>query len=158
MADIDVLSARFSSYDLMYSHDVREQSFADWPFREDCNCTPEKMATAGFVHCPSENEPDVACCFFCLIELEGWEPDDDPWSEHLKRSPNCGFLNLKKDFTELTVADYNHMEKERLKIYIPFSADARTGKDKPFGEVAEEARGSPLVQRPPRHLPLLTIA
>lgn len=38
-----------------------------------------QMAKAGFVHCPSENEPDVACCFFCLLELEGWEPDDDPW-------------------------------------------------------------------------------
>lgn len=40
-----------------------------------------QMAMAGFVHCPSENEPDVACCFFCLLELEGWEPDDDPWWE-----------------------------------------------------------------------------
>lgn len=37
-----------------------------------------QMAKAGFVHCPSENEPDVACCFFCLRELEGWEPQDDP--------------------------------------------------------------------------------
>lgn len=36
------------------------------------------MAAAGFVHCPSENGPDVAQCFFCLKELEGWEPDDDP--------------------------------------------------------------------------------
>lgn len=38
-----------------------------------------QMAMAGFVHCPSENEPDVACCFYCLKELEGWEPDDIPW-------------------------------------------------------------------------------
>ncbi|XP_041654487.1 baculoviral IAP repeat-containing protein 5b isoform X3 [Cheilinus undulatus] len=76
------------------------------------------MAKAGFVHCPSENEPDVACCFFCLIELEGWEPDDDPWSEHMKRSPNCGFLTMRKDFTELTVADFYHMEKERMKVYM----------------------------------------
>lgn len=37
-----------------------------------------QMAAAGFVHCPSENGPDVAQCFFCLKELEGWEPDDDP--------------------------------------------------------------------------------
>ncbi|KAG7520006.1 hypothetical protein JOB18_020894 [Solea senegalensis] len=76
------------------------------------------MANAGFVHCPSENEPDVACCFFCLIELEGWEPDDDPWSEHIKRSPHCGFLTMKKDFTELTVAEFFGMEKERLKVYL----------------------------------------
>uniref|UniRef100_A0AAQ5X0V8 Baculoviral IAP repeat containing 5b n=1 Tax=Amphiprion ocellaris TaxID=80972 RepID=A0AAQ5X0V8_AMPOC len=77
-----------------------------------------RMAKAGFVHCPSENEPDVVCCFFCLIELEGWEPEDVPWSEHAKRSPNCGFLTMKKDFTNLTVAEYLGMEKDRLKIYL----------------------------------------
>uniref|UniRef100_H3DC90 Baculoviral IAP repeat containing 5b n=1 Tax=Tetraodon nigroviridis TaxID=99883 RepID=H3DC90_TETNG len=101
----------------MYRQELRERTFVDWPFREDCNCTPEKMAKAGFVHCPSENEPDVACCFFCLIELEGWEPDDDPWSEHVKRYPNCGFLTMKKDFTELTVGEYFLMEQERLKVF-----------------------------------------
>lgn len=43
MASIDVLSKRFLSYDKMYSQDLREQSFMDWPFREECNCTPEKV-------------------------------------------------------------------------------------------------------------------
>ncbi|XP_034065444.1 baculoviral IAP repeat-containing protein 5b [Gymnodraco acuticeps] len=118
MTSIDVLSTRFAAFDKMHSYESREQSYVDWPFREDCYCTPEKMAKAGFVHCPSENEPDVACCFFCLIELEGWEPDDDPMSEHLKRSPNCGFLTSKKDFTEMTAADFYHMERERLKVYL----------------------------------------
>lgn len=37
-----------------------------------------QMADAGFIHCPTENEPDLAQCFFCFKELEGWEPDDDP--------------------------------------------------------------------------------
>ncbi|KAK5894618.1 hypothetical protein CesoFtcFv8_011292 [Champsocephalus esox] len=118
MTSIDVLSTRFAAFDKMHSYESREQSYVDWPFREDCYCTPEKMAKAGFVHCPSENEPDVVCCFFCLIELEGWEPDDDPMSEHLKRSPNCGFLTSKKDFTEMTAADFYHMERERLKVYL----------------------------------------
>lgn len=36
------------------------------------------MAKAGFIHCPADNAPDVAQCFFCFKELEGWEPDDDP--------------------------------------------------------------------------------
>ncbi|XP_041860190.1 baculoviral IAP repeat-containing protein 5b [Melanotaenia boesemani] len=118
MASMDVLSTRFFIYDQFYSHELRKQSFADWPFRDECKCTPEKMAKAGFVHCPSENEPDVACCFFCLIELEGWEPDDDPWREHVKRSPTCGFFSMRTDFTELTVSEFYHLEKERLKIYI----------------------------------------
>ncbi|XP_037540050.1 baculoviral IAP repeat-containing protein 5b isoform X2 [Nematolebias whitei] len=118
MASIDLLMARFLLYDKMYLHDMREQSFADWPFKEECNCTPAKMAMAGFVHCPSENEPDVACCFFCLIELEGWEPDDDPWSEHVKRSPECGFLLLRRKFMELTAREFVLLEKERAKIFL----------------------------------------
>lgn len=40
--------------------------------------SPLQMAAAGFVHCPTENKPDLAQCFFCFKELEGWEPDDDP--------------------------------------------------------------------------------
>uniref|UniRef100_A0A674E8Z2 Baculoviral IAP repeat containing 5b n=1 Tax=Salmo trutta TaxID=8032 RepID=A0A674E8Z2_SALTR len=71
-----------------------------------------------FVHGPSENELDVACCFFCLRELECWEPEDNPWSEHIKRSPNCGFLAIRKDFGELTVSGFYHLEQERLHIYI----------------------------------------
>lgn len=43
MASIDVLTTRFYSYDKMYTQEVREQSFLDWPFREECNCTPEKV-------------------------------------------------------------------------------------------------------------------
>ncbi|KAL1020913.1 hypothetical protein UPYG_G00006330 [Umbra pygmaea] len=112
------MSLRFHSYSTMYSYDKRLDSFADWPFREECQCTPEMMAKAGFVHCPIESEPDVACCFFCLKELEGWEPEDNPWSEHVKRSPNCGFLTLKKDFCQLTVAEFYHLEQERVRIYI----------------------------------------
>lgn len=43
MASVDVLAKRFCSFGKMYSHYLREQSFVDWPFREDCNCTPEKV-------------------------------------------------------------------------------------------------------------------
>nr|XP_057939307.1 baculoviral IAP repeat-containing protein 5.1-like isoform X1 [Doryrhamphus excisus] len=128
MASIEDFTRRFDVHGKMYGHEFREKTFADWPFREDCNCTPEKMAKAGFVHCPSVNEPDVVCCFFCLIELEGWEPDDDPWCvaphpfgfwfEHIKRSPTCGFLTMKKDLLYLTVPEFYLIEKERLKIYV----------------------------------------
>ncbi|TNN38603.1 Baculoviral IAP repeat-containing protein 5.1 [Liparis tanakae] len=62
----------------MYIYENRLKTFEGWPFDEGCSCTPENMAKAGFVHTPSGNSPDVAMCFFCLKELEGWEPEDDP--------------------------------------------------------------------------------
>lgn len=35
----------------------------------------------------------------------------------MKRFPNCGFLTMKKDFTELTVGEFYLMEQERLKVF-----------------------------------------
>ncbi|PIO11001.1 hypothetical protein AB205_0219860, partial [Aquarana catesbeiana] len=74
------------------------------------------MAEAGFIHCPSGNSPDVAQCFFCMKELEGWEPDDDPMEEHKKHSPHCLFLTLKKKAEELSLVEFLKLDKERVKI------------------------------------------
>ncbi|XP_060107900.1 baculoviral IAP repeat-containing protein 5 [Heteronotia binoei] len=93
----------------------RVGTFAQWPFNDGCLCTPEQMAKAGFIHCPGDNAPDVAQCFFCFKELEGWEPDDDPMEEHRKHSPSCAFLALKKDVADLTIHEFIKLQKERMK-------------------------------------------
>ncbi|KAK1328782.1 hypothetical protein QTO34_010939 [Cnephaeus nilssonii] len=43
-----------------------------------CACTPERVAAAGSIHGPTENQPAPAqgCC--CSQELEGWAPDEGP--------------------------------------------------------------------------------
>ncbi|XP_072229961.1 baculoviral IAP repeat-containing protein 5a [Leuresthes tenuis] len=102
----------------MYFFENRLKTFAGWPFDEDCSCTPENMAKAGFIHTPSENSPDIATCFFCLKELEGWEPEDDPEKEHKSHSPSCLFMALKKKVEELTVEEFFKLQKERHKIII----------------------------------------
>lgn len=58
-------------------------------------CMPPQMAKMGFVHCPSENSPDTACCFICLKELEGWEPQDDPRWVCLCRSQITGLCGCR---------------------------------------------------------------
>lgn len=35
----------------------------------------------------------------------------------MKRYPNCGFLGMKKEFTELTAGEFYLMEQERLKVF-----------------------------------------
>ncbi|RLW07023.1 hypothetical protein DV515_00004184 [Chloebia gouldiae] len=99
----------------LYFASVRAATFHNWPFTEGCACTPERMAAAGFVHCPSENSPDVAQCFYCLKELEGWEPDDDPLEEHKKHTAACGFLSLQKELPNLTVQEFLKLEKMRTR-------------------------------------------
>ncbi|NWS94479.1 BIRC5 protein, partial [Mionectes macconnelli] len=98
----------------LYLVSTRAATFRNWPFTEGCACTPERMAAAGFVHCPSENSPDVAQCFFCLKELEGWEPDDDPLEEHKKHSAGCGFLSLQKEPANLTLQEFLKLDKMRI--------------------------------------------
>ncbi|XP_027756581.1 baculoviral IAP repeat-containing protein 5-like isoform X1 [Empidonax traillii] len=98
----------------LYLVSSRVATFRNWPFTEGCACTPERMAAAGFVHCPSENSPDVAQCFFCLKELEGWEPDDDPLEEHKKHSAACGFLSLQKEPANLTLQEFLKLDKMRI--------------------------------------------
>uniref|UniRef100_A0A8I6GLK0 Baculoviral IAP repeat-containing protein 5 n=1 Tax=Rattus norvegicus TaxID=10116 RepID=A0A8I6GLK0_RAT len=102
----------------LYLKDHRISTFKNWPFLEDCSCTPERMAEAGFIHCPTENEPDLAQCFFCFKELEGWEPDDNPIEEHRKHSPGCAFLTVKKQVEELTVSEFLKLDKQRAKNKI----------------------------------------
>ncbi|NXL37431.1 BIRC5 protein, partial [Glaucidium brasilianum] len=128
----------------LYFVPARAATFCNWPFTEGCACTPERvsrgpgergsgergraaltgpflcpqMAAAGFVHCPSENGPDVAQCFFCFKELEGWEPDDDPLEEHKKHSAGCAFLSLQKDPTNMSLQEFLKLDKERMKNVI----------------------------------------
>ncbi|KAK3705189.1 hypothetical protein QZH41_013985, partial [Actinostola sp. cb2023] len=94
----------------------RKATFVDWPFddADNCNCTAEMMAAAGFYHCPTDRDPDVARCFVCFKELEGWEPEDNPWEEHKRHSPNCVFLlKRNKDQKETTVEEFLDTEVKR---------------------------------------------
>ncbi|XP_013879499.1 baculoviral IAP repeat-containing protein 5a [Austrofundulus limnaeus] len=126
----------FDEADLkMYFYENRLKTYEGWPFNEDCTCTPENMARVGFIHTPSENSPDIAMCFFCLKELEGWEPEDDPEKEHKSHSPSCHFIALKKKVEELTVEEFLHLEKEKLKFMIKKKGNEAIAK---FEEAAKQ--------------------
>ena len=36
---------------------------------------------------------DAAKCFYCEGIVHSWEANDDPWEEHAREYPRCGFLN-----------------------------------------------------------------
>lgn len=50
MSHSDVIAARFLAFDQMYSYERRLETFADWPFREDCQCTPELVSSDNAAH------------------------------------------------------------------------------------------------------------
>ena len=69
------------------------------------------MAEAGFYHVGRPGEPDLARCYWCRRELDGWESTDDPWSEHERRP--CPFIALGKKASQLTKEDFIKLEVER---------------------------------------------
>ncbi|CAH3174183.1 unnamed protein product [Porites evermanni] len=93
----------------------RLATFKDWPFTEETgsSCTAEKMAEAGFFHSPNDRDADIARCFVCFKELEGWEPEDNPMEEHKSHSPKCEFLLLNKKEADWTVEDFLELETKR---------------------------------------------
>merc|ERR1712098_895045 len=82
--------------------------------------TPKRMAEAGFYFCGGDNEPDLVRCYFCRKELDGWEPEDDPWEEHKSHTRGkCPYVNLGKRPHELSVHDVlGKLEPERAKCLI----------------------------------------
>ncbi|KAI9658087.1 MAG: hypothetical protein M1821_002747 [Bathelium mastoideum] len=63
-------------------------STVTWPHKTP---TPEALARAGFFYKPSSTNPDNVTCFICESSLDGWEPFDEPASEHLQHSKSCGW-------------------------------------------------------------------
>jgi baculoviral IAP repeat-containing protein 5 len=61
------------------------------------------MAQAGWYSCGGTAEPDLAQCFVCGKQLDGWEGDDDPWMEHRKHKADCPFVKLGKKEEDLTL-------------------------------------------------------
>uniref|UniRef100_A0A915IDP6 Uncharacterized protein n=1 Tax=Romanomermis culicivorax TaxID=13658 RepID=A0A915IDP6_ROMCU len=82
----------------------RLASFKKWPFSDKFRCNPKTLAEAGFYFVSS----GCAKCFVCFKELEGWESDDDPWSEHRRHAKNlnCEFVNTGKKESEMTVKEF----------------------------------------------------
>ncbi|XP_052097287.1 baculoviral IAP repeat-containing protein 7-like, partial [Mytilus californianus] len=70
---------------------VRISSYEGWPGY--LNQTPREMALAGFLFAGYN---DYTRCFHCGGGLRNWEAGDDPWVEHARWFPQCGFLKQNK--------------------------------------------------------------
>ncbi|KAJ5738730.1 hypothetical protein N7493_001885 [Penicillium malachiteum] len=77
-----ITQARLATFGSAWPHDGKR----GWA------CQSEKMAEAGWYFCPTEDSNDLASCAYCKLSLDGWEPKDDPYEEHHRRSPGCSFF------------------------------------------------------------------
>lgn len=69
----------------------RLNSFKNWPFSKSQR--PDELADAGFFYAGFN---DNVKCFFCDGGLRNWEPGDQPWTEHARWFPKCGYVKQCK--------------------------------------------------------------
>uniref|UniRef100_A0A915CEF1 Uncharacterized protein n=3 Tax=Parascaris univalens TaxID=6257 RepID=A0A915CEF1_PARUN len=114
MAEGANLSELFQSGCEYFFYETRLRSFTDrWPHRNP-ELIPQKMAEAGFFYrAEADEDDDCVQCPFCLKELTGWEPGDDPFIEHKKRQDRCLFMRLGKLEEDLTVRDFVRLIAQR---------------------------------------------
>ncbi|KAL1960835.1 hypothetical protein VTO42DRAFT_5818 [Malbranchea cinnamomea] len=76
--------------------EARRATFVSWPHdgKRGWICKTEKMVEAGWYFCPNEESEDFVSCAYCKLSLDGWEPKDDPFDEHYRRSPECSFFHF----------------------------------------------------------------
>ena len=65
-----------------------------WPHesKRGWTCKTEKMVEAGWHFAPTTECEDYTSCVYCNLSLDGWEPKDNPFDEHYRRSPDCPFF------------------------------------------------------------------
>ncbi|KAI0404633.1 hypothetical protein F4802DRAFT_566820 [Xylaria palmicola] len=72
-----------------------------WPHKR---LDPDTLARAGFYFAPTPDKPDNTVCFLCCHKVCGWEEDDNPFEEHLRLAPDCGWAILA--CIEIGMGDY----------------------------------------------------
>ncbi|KAJ9483836.1 hypothetical protein VN97_g9561 [Penicillium thymicola] len=77
-----ITQARLSTFGTAWPHDGKK----GWV------CQSEKMVEGGWYFCPTDDSNDLASCVYCKLSLDGWEPKDDPFDEHYRRSSDCSFF------------------------------------------------------------------
>jgi hypothetical protein len=83
----DDLNAYLNGSD-MSAEKNRLKTFKDWPHQYVCI---DILAKTGFYVSGPRN--DQVKCYFCDVEIAGWDAGDDEIGEHLRWSPNCSLLN-----------------------------------------------------------------
>ena len=75
--------------------EARLATFMDlWPHesKRGWHCKTAAMVAAGWHFAPTPESDDFVSCAYCRLSLDGWEPKDNPFEEHYRRSPDCPFF------------------------------------------------------------------
>ena len=57
---------------------------------------------------------DCARCFFCAGGLKNWEAPDNPWIEHARWFPKCGYIRMCKGSMFVEIVQRKNKNKENV--------------------------------------------
>ena len=58
---------------------------------------------------------DCARCFFCAGGLKNWEAPDNPWIEHARWFPKCGYIRMCKGSMFVEIVQRKNKNKENVR-------------------------------------------
>ena len=90
----------------MRSQRAREETFYQqpWPHMDFSTLHPKRLAAAGFFFDPAQDGKDKCICFACGLQLVNWDPNDNPFGEHLKHAETsqeaekCVYVKLLRQY------------------------------------------------------------
>jgi len=92
--DLGILTVRPCNPNYAVEASRLESYRGKWP--SNVAQAPDVLSSAGFFYV---GYADNVKCFFCDGGLCNWESDDEPWTEHARWFPDCGFLKQVKGTT-----------------------------------------------------------
>ncbi|XP_076082660.1 baculoviral IAP repeat-containing protein 3-like [Mytilus galloprovincialis] len=133
--DIQNQSPRYVNYSPLQ---IRISSYEGWPGY--LNQTPREMALAGFLFAGYH---DYTRCFHCGGGLSIWEAGDDPWVEHARWFPQCGFLQLNKgeNFIQAVLKKHNMDQRAKGNSTISHKVDRTVTSNKNATMAPDSASG-----------------
>ncbi|CAG9332210.1 unnamed protein product [Blepharisma stoltei] len=95
-------------YPEMATQAARVETFNknSWPHKRTSMLHPVKLAEAGFFFDQAPDGNDRCVCFSCGLSLVNWDPNDNPFQDHLKHIENneagdkshCTYMELLKQY------------------------------------------------------------
>lgn len=125
--DVGVMQHRGPKKSKFATLESRMRTFSMWP--EELIQTPGSLSQAGFYY---EGSGDQVRCFHCDGGLRHWDPQDDPWTEHARWFPKCGYVSLVKGqefITACTTNNSSNTDEEYRKSVRPYQQREVTEKE-----------------------------
>ncbi|WEW54898.1 hypothetical protein PRK78_000325 [Emydomyces testavorans] len=127
LTGMEIVSARLASFKVAHRPISKGRASGAktkaiiWPHVKP---SPEELAQAGFYYEPTDISPDNTACFLCRYALDGWEEEDDPITEHLRHSSDCGWA---------ITMDITRRSSNPAEIVDPTSAEIAEARRATFG-------------------------